>query len=51
MLLVLQVKTFAICTRTLAGNLSLWSVEKTLVATAKADAGNQEWDIKVFNFL
>ena len=36
------------CTRSLAGNSSLWSVEKTQVAAAKADALKQEWDIKVF---
>ena len=35
-------KETCICTRTLAGNSSLWSVEKTLVATAKADAKKQE---------
>ena len=44
-------KETCICTRTLAGNSSLWSVEKTLVATAKADALKQEWDIRVYNFL
>ena len=37
--------------RCLAGNLSLWSVEKTRVATAKTDALNQEWNIKVNRFL
>ena len=39
------------CTRTLAGNSSLWSVKKTLVAPAKTDVSKQEWDIKVYNFL
>ena len=39
------------CTRSLAGNSSLWSVKKTRVASAKADATKQEWDIKVYNFL
>ena len=39
------------CTRTLAGNSSLWSVKKTLVAKAKTDVSKQEWDIKVYNFL
>jgi len=35
-------------TRSLAGKLSLWSVEKTQVASAKADALKQEWDVKFF---
>ena len=43
------------CTRSLAGNSSLWSVTAnvmSLPATAvEADATKQEWDIKVYNFL
>ena len=35
-------KETCMCTRSLAGNLSLWSVEKTQVATAKAGALKQE---------
>ena len=44
-------KETCMCTRTLAGKSSLWSVEKTRVASAKADAAKQEWDIRVYNFL
>jgi len=39
-------KTLAICTRSLTGNLSLWSVvpnmSSLLLATAKVDAMNEE---------
>ena len=31
-----------LCTRTLAGNLGLWSVTQTQVSTTKADAMKQE---------
>ena len=44
-------KEACICTRSLAGISSLWSVIQTRVATAKADALKQEWDLKVYNFL
>ncbi len=43
------------CTRSLAGNLSLWSVIPNVmslsVTAVEADALKQEWDIKVYNFL
>ena len=43
-----------ICTDSLVGNLSLWSVisnvSSLFFGTAKADAVNEEWNIKV-NFL
>ena len=43
------------CTRSLAGNSSLWSVIPNVMSlpttAAEADATKQEWDIRVFNFL
>ena len=42
------------CTRSLAGNSSLWSVIPNVMSlsamTVEADALKQEWDIKVYNF-
>ena len=47
-------KSMQICTDSLVGNLSLWSVisnvSSLFFGTAKADAVNEEWNIKV-NFL
>ena len=47
-------KSMQICTDSLVGNLSLWSVisnvSSLFFVTAKADAVNEEWNIKV-NFL
>ena len=47
-------KSMQICTDSLVGNLSLWSVisnvSSLFFGTAKADVVNEEWNINV-NFL
>ena len=51
MLLVLQVKTFAICTRTLAGILSLWRVTANVSSEGKSgfyEAGMGHKNLQLF---